>query len=257
MSGGHRLGQLHVEAKAVRVAHERLRRRVVDEVLAVREEAHAGPARPHPRAAPRAGELVAGERGFGGPSGGRDGKLRRARAKWDALPGTAAGSPAATAKPSVEHGLLGDADVLADQPARIRLDRDGAGLRAGGRRELGEEHHLVRVAVVHEGADPLAFRMGPLDGPGAPAFGQRPLDLRGQARVARILPVGVPVLVHAQAKAHGGGLAGGGSHAFGEELGLHVLGPHRRGMGRGRESAGKRQGEQQGGAKGGAGGASR
>ena len=119
---------------------------------------------------------------------------------------------------------------LQTSQSTLALISTGPGFASARRREIGEEHRLARVAVIHERADALAFGARPLDRPGAPPFGQRPADLRGQARVARVLPVGVPVLVHPQPQAHGGGLAGHGGDALGEQLRLDVLGAHGCGM---------------------------
>jgi hypothetical protein len=90
----------------------------------------------------------------------------------------------------------GNAHIAADQPvsARSEVDRLSGG-DTGRRRQAHRQQHFAFVAEVHQRPDRQSLRHRPFDGAGGPALRQCPLDLRGQARVAGHLPVGVPVQV--------------------------------------------------------------
>ena len=62
-----------------------------------------------------------------------------------------------------QRRLFRDADFLADEPARRGLQRHrvaGRGIRRG--RHVREDPHLAFIAIVHEGTDRQAHRIGPL-----------------------------------------------------------------------------------------------
>ena len=92
----------------------------------------------------------------------------------------------------LELAVLGDADVLAHQPVGVGRELEAA-RGVGGRRDAHQQHGLVLEAVVDDAADVEEMRPRPDDGIGLGAVGQLPGDLGRQARIARVLPVGVPL----------------------------------------------------------------
>ena len=94
---------------------------------------------------------------------------------------------------------------------------------ANGQRH-GQQHGAL-IAIVGQAADGNFLGCGPGNVAGGYALGQRPLQLGGQAGVARVLPVGVPVGLVDELQAHPHGFAG--VYAIGgvrQQLGTHLLG---------------------------------
>ena len=112
-----------------------------------------------------------------------------------------------------EIALLRNAFLLAHQPGGVQAHFH----RLGGRawlefRRDGQRHgqqHRALVAIVHQRPQRKALRQRPLDFARAHAGRQRPLQLGGQARIARVLPVGMPMRLMLQPQAQPHGAAGG------------------------------------------------
>ena len=137
-----------------------------------------------------------------------------------------------------ELAVLRDADLRADEPVRLRPDRQRAAVRR--RRDRHREEHLARIGVGHQRAFGQALRRGEFDrsGPGALRQGKR--ELRRRAGRARIFPVGVPAGGETQTERGaqlGAGLPGIG---LGDERGRRVPARH----GRALQRPGRREREQ-------------
>ena len=135
--------------------------------------------------------------------------------------------------------LLGNADVLADEPLGLGEEARGAGLCILRHHQAREQQHLVGVTEVHQGPDRNRLRHRPVDGAELETVRRLPLDGRRLARVARIDPVGVPAGVDDLFQRDPRLSAGLYRLVGGEELDLHTR--LRLRFGRGDE---KRQGEQ-------------
>ena len=92
-----------------------------------------------------------------------------------------------------------DANLRANQPLRLGMQRHIARRKLPRRRDLGQQHNFIAVAVVLDVARGRDFlRDRPLDRASLEARRQLPGDLGWQARVATVLPVGVPMRLHLQ-----------------------------------------------------------
>ena len=137
-------------------------------------------------------------------------------------------------------GVLGNADLLADQERGLGLEGDDfARLGVGRRGDRDRQHHLVLVAVVHQRPGRLARRRRPDDVAGGPAARQGPGDPGGLAAVAGIAPVGVPALVDLLAQGDVGGRARRDRLVARHQLGDQMAGVHRLGGGRQRPDEGE------------------
>lgn len=136
-----------------------------------------------------------------------------------------------------EDGVLGHADVGADQERYGGLQGHGlTGPGAGRDHDRHGQQHLVVIAVVHQRAGRLARGGGPDDVARAPPGGQGPDDARGVAGVAGIAPIGVPALVDLLAQSDVGGGARRDALVAGHQLGLDMAGVDRLGRsGEGRQ----------------------
>jgi hypothetical protein len=128
-----------------------------------------------------------------------------------------------------EVGVFRDALGAAHQPVRLQLHFHVAAeerwLEFRSDRERHRQQHGVFVAVIGEVAGGNLFGCRPLDVAGLHAGRQRPLQLRGQARLAGVQPIGVPVRLVRELQADPHRLAG--RDAFGRmrhQLGSHVFG---------------------------------
>jgi hypothetical protein len=123
-----------------------------------------------------------------------------------------------------ELALLRDAHVLAHQPLRRQLDVERVALEAGRDRHRHRQQQLAVVAVVHQRAHRQALGRGPRDLACGRARTQLPIERGRQARVARVLPVGVPLglVLDSQAEPHG--LAGHQAlRRVRHQLGAHLV----------------------------------
>ena len=126
-----------------------------------------------------------------------------------------------------ERAFFGDAFLAADQPGRLQLEGRVLGERAGvegacHRHRHGQQHGVF-ITVVGQRAERNLVRHGPGDLARVYAFGQLPFELRGQARVAGVLPVGVPLGLVRDLQTEQQRLAG--ADAVGclrDQLGLHM-----------------------------------
>ena len=214
---------------------ELLRRCVADQRLRVgEEEGRADGARIQPlgvdlQRQPVRGDLHAGAPGRGlrqGPARGIEGSRRRCvRRSGD--PGGGNGQGERQAR------LARDAFLLAHQPGDVGFQRDRRGaVELGRRRDAGEQCRFALVAEVGEVRDGDALRRRPCDRPGFETRRQLPGDARRLARVARIAPVDVPVVLDAQAQPDPERLARLHRRRLGNELCLdQVRGRRRRGVG--------------------------
>ena len=94
-----------------------------------------------------------------------------------------------------EVAALGNAHVFADQPIRPQLDLQW---RLGQRplhRQGHRQQQRALVAVVHQWPDGQSLGYRPFDLAGLESCWKLPLQLGGQARVARVQPIGVPTLL--------------------------------------------------------------
>ena len=116
------------------------------------------------------------------------------------------------------------------QSARSLTSSEGAA-KVGATSTGHRQQHGPFVAVVDERTDRQPRRRRPLDRSGGRAGGQLPAQRGGQARVARVAPVGVPAGRMPDQEAEAERLAG--RHAvrcMGHELGPHLVGLHRRAL---------------------------
>ncbi len=95
--------------------------------------------------------------------------------------------------------------------------------------ELHEMQHLAVVPVVDQRTRRQRVRRRPFDRPRADSRGQLPLERRGQPRIAGVLPIRVPPFLHREAQRNRERFARDERRLRGDELGLDVLGFHRRG----------------------------
>ena len=123
----------------------------------------------------------------------------------------------------MELGLLRDADVLANQPARVRGDRERAGGGDGERQE-----HVSGIAVrLHRPVDEL-LRLRPVDRARLNALRQVERQFGGNARVTRVRPVGVPTRCQNQMQAEPERPAGRHGIGVRDQGGGRARRPHRR-----------------------------
>ncbi len=118
-----------------------------------------------------------------------------------------------------ELGLAGHADLGAFEPVGGRA-QDGAPLRRG-RGELQREHEVPPVAEARQRLGHDAHGRGPEKRRRRPAGRQSPGERGAHARVAGVLPIGVPAGLVNEAKARGERLAGNDGRARGDQLGAH------------------------------------
>ena len=117
--------------------------------------------------------------------------------------------------------LLGDTDVLADQPVHIGRQLQHVGAEVLGDGEVGEEQQLVGIPIVDQRPDRDRARQRPLDRPGGDAGGQRPVDTGGLARITGVLPISVPAGGDGLAQGDGQRFASLGGAALGDQRGMH------------------------------------
>ena len=151
---------------------------------------------------------------------------RRSAAPQRGSGGAAFCDRAARASRSAPSGM--QISLHTSQSARAASDRRVADSQRAPRLQLDEMQHLAFVAVVDERPDRQHARRRPFDRPGLDAGGQLPVERRRQPGIAGIPPVRVPALLDRQAQRDGQRLAGNERGLRGDELGLDVLGPHRR-----------------------------
>jgi len=126
-----------------------------------------------------------------------------------------------------ELAFLGDADVVTHQPFGRRGERQCAPDNQISRgRDAHQQQHVVAEAIVDDSADIDQRRRRPHDGVGCGAGRQGPFDLGWQARIAGVLPVGVPLRPDGLAQRYPERLAGLHSRDFGNQLCPDVLGLH-------------------------------
>ncbi len=137
----------------------------------------------------------------------------------------AGGGRAAHRDAQREVALLRNAFLAAHQPGGLELHLELAAGKARRHRQRHRQQHGFFVAVVGQRADGDFFRRRPGDLARVDAGGQLPVELCGQARIARILPVGVPLGLVRELQAHPDRLAG--LHALGrpgQQFGAHLVG---------------------------------
>ncbi len=127
-----------------------------------------------------------------------------------------------------ELAFFRNADVVTDQPVGAGRERQCASREIGRRRDLHQQQDVVLEAVVGHAADIDQRRSRPDNGIGLHAGRQGPADLGRQARIAGVLPVGVPMRPDGLAQRHPERLAGFDLRHFGDQLGAHVVGLHHR-----------------------------
>jgi hypothetical protein len=93
----------------------------------------------------------------------------------------------------LEAARFRNAKFFADQPIGLKLHLHWARRELGRQLHLHRQQQLVFVAVVDQRANRQLVRGRPLDRTGLHTVGQAPAQARGQAGVARVLPVGVPM----------------------------------------------------------------
>ncbi len=92
-----------------------------------------------------------------------------------------------------EPAFFGNALLAAGQPGGVELHLQVAAVEAGGDGQRHRQQHRAVVAVVGQRAERELARRGPGDVARRHTGGQGPFELGRQARVARVLPVGVPL----------------------------------------------------------------
>ncbi len=120
-------------------------------------------------------------------------------------------------------GVARDAHVLAGQPVGLGLHAELVLGVVG--RNVDDRHQrgMAFIAIGDQAAGVLEdLGLGPEQGPRRHALGQDPGHVRGQARVARVLPIGVPARVLLQAQGHHQVLARLEAVGLGHQAGLHV-----------------------------------
>ena len=103
------------------------------------------------------------------------------------------GRRALGSNPDLEAALLGNAFLAADQPARLQIHDQRIALEPGADLQRHRQQHRTVIAVVGQLAERELARCRPGDLARCHASRQGPAQLGRQPRVARILPVAVPV----------------------------------------------------------------
>ncbi len=126
-----------------------------------------------------------------------------------------------------ELALFRNALLAAHQPRGAQLDGgvlcQRAGCKTAGHRDGDGQQHRALVAIVGQRADGDLLGQGPGDLASVQPGGQRPRQLGGQAGVAGVLPVGVPLGLVGDLQPQPQRLAG--RHALGrmgQQLGPHI-----------------------------------
>ena len=131
----------------------------------------------------------------------------------------ATGSDSVRSAPSGMHTSL-----HTSQSARAaRTTRRAIGERAL-RLQLDEVQHVAFVAIVDERTDRQHARRGPFDRARLDAGGELPGERRRQARIAGVVPVGVPILLDRETQRDGERLARDDRRLRRDELGFDVRG---------------------------------
>jgi hypothetical protein len=220
--GGERRGALRPGQRQGQraVAHrEALRRGVVErrrvggeeEGLAHRRRRQAG-------AFERQARGAAVRRGFGARRPRRRARLRGGGGGEERCEGGVGARRGGDGEVEAEAAFFRDADLLADEPGRVGLYREGVAGGEGGRRGEGDrQQDLALVAEIDQRAVGDALRRRPFDRAGGGAFGEVQRDLGRRAGVAGVAPVGVPAGGEAQAEAEAEGLAGGDGVGLGRQ----------------------------------------
>ena len=126
-----------------------------------------------------------------------------------------------------ELTLFRNALLATHQPRGAQLDGgvlcQRAGRKTAGHRDRDGQQHRALVAIVGQRADGDLLGQRPGDLSGVQARGQCPSQLGGQARVAGVLPIGVPLGLVGDLQPQPQRLAG--RHALGrmgQQLGTHI-----------------------------------
>ena len=169
-----------------------------------------------------------GDGGLDLPSGHRDRKLLPGAGKEIGPSFIGLGRLRGNGQRYLVSGFSREADFRADQPGRKGPDVDRtAGLQVGRRRDFHEQERLAFVPVAGQDVEFDLLGIGPVDFSGLESIGQRPVNLRGQARIGRVAPVGVPVLVHLHPQAGPERLPGLDGRRLHDQFGFHVIGTDR------------------------------
>ena len=136
-----------------------------------------------------------------------------------------------------ELSAFGNAFHAADQPAGRQAYLHHAGFRrleVAGNLDRNGQQHGVFVAVIDQRAYAQGVGRGPVNGSSAQTGGKLPLQFGGQAGVAGVLPVGVPVGLMGQLEAQPEGLACGNPIGrLRHQFGAHAWCLHHGGRGAG------------------------
>ena len=110
------------------------------------------------------------------------------------------------------------AGAEAAHPRGFGAEGDFGGAQVFRRRDLDDEERVGFEAVGIDGGHLDLFGGGPLDGAGFEAFGERPLEIGGDAGEAGVFPVGVVASVVVDEEADGERFARGDAGGFGDEF---------------------------------------
>ena len=220
---GHVGRRRQVQSIAVRRRGQRLRRGVVHHLRLLGKEIGLLDRAPRLRrpqlelqARPALGRLERPSRGHGGQLLARLGEDRRQG-------GDRARRAGRDGERHLQLRSAGEALLAALQPIGPSGQRHGlSGRQRRPRRDPDREQHVPLVAVAGHGSLRKGLGIRPLDGRGLEAVRQLPREPRGQARVPRVLPVGVPARLHPQVEPQPERLAGLDGLDLGDELGLDV-----------------------------------
>ena len=130
---------------------------------------------------------------------------------------------------STNSPASGTQTSLQTSHSRLQLHAQFGGLVAGRDRHRHRQQHGALVAVVDQGPHFQRLRRRPRDVAGDGAVGELPIQRGGQAGVAGILPVAVPVRLMLQRQRQPQRLAGGDARGrMREQFGAHMLGGQQR-----------------------------
>ena len=123
------------------------------------------------------------------PSVRPSGKASRGAAVAAKREASAEGAGVPAGRSTREAPLLGHADLLADQPYGVRLDRRAAACAGG---DSDREYHFSRIAVGDEGALLECLRRRPVDSACPRTRGELERQLGSRAGVSGMFPIRVP-----------------------------------------------------------------
>ncbi len=240
---GRLITHLHREFDAILIAREYLRRRVFDAALVIGKESQRLDLRQRgtPLLAERDHQLTAPDTG-GRRRPLRAGQIAPRRREERRVRRIDGAGRCAHRKLQLQIGILGNAHIGTDQPARLGRQRDRcACLQVVGRGDVDQMHGVPGIAVIHQGWNLETMRRGPGDVPRRESRRKLPLESRGLTGVAGIAPVGMPAVANGEFQGNPERLPRSDRAHLTHQMCLHIVG----GNHVPRQREGGRRGQQQ------------